>query len=317
MLGGANGKIYVLQQDKAAVRSGAKSAEPLALHVNIGDCVVIQLTNDTNSPVSFHASMLAYDPNDPALVEPGKSQTLTFYAHPEVGEAAALVRDWGNVVENPALGLYGAIIVGPPGATYQHPVDGTDMAAKSGWSVRVYPRSGPSYRDFTLFIQDQDEIIGTAQMPYTEQVQGVVGLNYRMEPFQKRFATDKDPSKVFRSAIHGSPSTPIMEASRGEPVKIHVLVPFSEQSHVFTLEGHQWPAEPGRAGTDMLSSVKIGGMEALTLSLAHGAGGKGSLAGEYVYGDHREPYREAGLWGLFRVIPSGQATARLRSEAKR
>ena len=148
-------------------------------------------------------------------------------------------------------------------------------------------------------------------------VQGIVGLNYRTEPFQKRFAKDKDSSKVFRSDVHGSPSTPIMEALRGEAVKIHVLAPFSEQSHVFTLEGHKWPSEPGMAGTDMLSSVKLGGMEALTVSLAHGAGGKGNLAGEYVYGDHREPYREAGIWGLFRVYASGQATAKLRSESKR
>ena len=247
--------------------------------MNIGDCILIQLTNDTKGPVSFHPSMLAYDPRVPALVEPGKSQTFTFYAHPEVGETAALVRDWGNVIENPGVGLYGAIIVGPRGAVYKHPVDGTDMSLKSGWSVRVYPRSGSPYRDFTLFIQDQDEIIGTAQMPYTEQVQGVVGLNYRMEPFQKRLAKDKDPSKVFWSDLHGSPSTPMMEVTRGEAVKIHVLVPFSEQSHVFTLEGHQWPAEPGRIGTDMLSSVKIGGMEALTISLAHGAGGKGDRHG--------------------------------------
>ena len=317
MLGGANGKIYVLQEDKVAVRSGAKTPEPLTLHVNTGDCIVIHLTNDTREPVSFHTSMLAYDRTGPDLVESGKSQTFTFYAHPEVGETAALVRDWGNVLENPGLGLYGAIIVGPRGANYKHPVDGKDMSLKSSWSVKVFPPFGSPYRDFTLFIQDQDEIIGTAQMPYTEHVQGTVGLNYRTEPFQKRLAKDKDPSRIFRSDIHGSPSTPIMEAFQGEAVKIHVLVPFSEQSHVFSLEGHTWPSEPGRVGTDMLSSVKLGGMETITISLAHGAGGNANLPGDYIYGDHREPYREAGLWGLFRVHAAGQATAKLRSEAKR
>ena len=312
MLGGANGKIYVLQQDKAALRSGAKTAEPLALHVNIGDCVEIHLTNDTKDPVSFHPSMLAYDPRSPALVEPGKSQTFTFYAHPEVGETAALVRDWGNVVENPGLGLYGAIVIGPRGATYKNPVDGSDMSLKSGWSVKVYPPSGIPYRDFTLFIQDQDEIIGTAQMPYTEQVQGTVGLNYRAESLLKRLTKDKDPSKVFRSDIHGTPSTPIMEAFSGDAVKIHVLVPFSEQSHVFSIEGHRWPFEPGRAGTDMLSSVKLGGMEAMTISLARGAGGRAGRPGDYLYGDHREPYRDAGVWGIFRVYAPGTAGATVR-----
>ena len=89
-------------------------------------------------------------------------------------------------------------------------------------------------------------------------------------------------------------------------MKIHVLAPYSEQAHVFTVEGHQWPLEPGRAGTDMLDSVQLGGLDALTLVLEGGAGGRSALPGDYVYGDHREAYREAGLWGLLRVYPPGQ-----------
>src|SRR5207247_5774042 len=90
MLGGANGKIYVLQEDKAAVRSGAKTPEHLTLHVNTGDCIVGHLTNETREPASFHTSMLAYDRTGPDWVDSGKSHTLTIYAHPEVGEQAAL-----------------------------------------------------------------------------------------------------------------------------------------------------------------------------------------------------------------------------------
>src|SRR5437867_12045567 len=108
-----------------------------------------------------------------------------------------------------------------------------------------------------------------------------------------------------------------MGAYQGEAVEISVLLTFSEQYHFVRLEGHTWPSEPGRVDTDMLSSVKLGGMETITISLAHGAGGNANLSGNYIYGDHREPYREAGLWGLFRVHAAGQATAKLRSEAKR
>src|SRR5439155_11832918 len=97
-------------------------------------------------------------------------------------------------------------------------------------------------------IQDQDEVIGTAQMPYTEQVQGVVGLNYRAEPLERRLARNRDTSQLFRSAVHDDPATPLMEAYAGDAVRIHVLVPVSEQAHVFSLEGHEWPYEPGRAG---------------------------------------------------------------------
>ena len=138
-------------------------------------------------------------------------------------------------------------------------------------------------------------------MPYSEHVQGVVGLNYGMEPLLERLRRNAETSSVFRSSIHGDPATPIMEAYVGDSVRINVLVPFSEQTQVFSLEGHRWPLEPGRAGSDILSSIQIAGLEAVTLIPAHGAGGELGLPGDYLYGDHREPYREAGLWGLFRV----------------
>lgn len=35
-----------------------------------------------------------------------------------------------------------------------------------------------------------------------------------------------------------------------------------------------------------------------------GAGGTAQLPGDYLYGDHREPYREAGRWGILRVLPA-------------
>lgn len=148
-------------------------------------------------------------------------------------------------------------------------------------------------------------------MPYVEQVQGVVGLNYRTEPLAPRLRRERDSSQVFRSARHGDPATPLMEAVAGDGVRIHVIAPFSEQAHVFTVEGHEWPFEPGRAGTDMLASVQVGGLEAITIHLAAGAGGRDGLPGDYLYGDHREPYREAGLWGIFRVYPPGVERALL------
>jgi hypothetical protein len=74
-------------------------------------------------------------------------------------------------------------------------------------------------------------VIGTAQMPYQEQVHGLVGLNYGKEPLARRLVAHKEPARLFRSAVHG---------------------------------------------------------------------------------DHREPYRDAGLWGLFRVHSSDVPGARLQ-----
>ena len=62
----------------------------------------------------------------------------------------------------------------------------------------------------------------------------------------------------------------------------------------------------------MLSSIKVGGLEGITLIPAHGAGGAAGLGGAYVYGDHREPYREGGLWGIFRVHENGATGVSLK-----
>ncbi|MCI0879154.1 MAG: hypothetical protein J4N78_09755, partial [Chloroflexi bacterium] len=323
MLGEEKGRIYVLEEDKGAVLSGARPAEPLVLHVNVGDCIRVRLSNETTGgPVSFHADMLSYDPaqsmgiaagaNPIQTVAPGEARTYTFYAHPEVGETVALVRDWGNVLENPGLGLYGAIIVGPAGAKYTDPVTGEDAAMKSSWRVDVHPPSRPAYRDFSLFIQDEDEVIGTHIMPYSQEVEGVLGLNYRLEPLNGRLARDKNTSRVFDSNVHGDPATPIIEAMAGDRVAIHVLVPSSEQTHVFTLEGHQWPVEPGRKGSDLVSSLQVGALEAVTVAPEWGAGGREGLPGDYLYGDHREPYRQGGLWGIFRVFAEDDGAATIQ-----
>lgn len=309
MLDGGMGKVYLLQKDKADVLSGKKTADPLVLHINAGDCLLIDLSNETETgAVSFHTDMLAVDPqeslgveagyNTPQVVMPGESRRYTLYAHPEVGYTVALVRDWGNVLVNPGLGLYGAIIVGAMGSSYTDPVSGADMARESSWRVDVHPPHGPSFRDFTLFLQDEDEIIGTAVMPYSEFVDGVVGLNYEKQPLM---GLGQSSAAVFQEAIHGEPSTPLLEAYVGDAIKLHVLVPYSEQAHVFTLEGHQWPLEVGRARSDLVSSLQVGALEAITIVPVVGAGGAMGLPGDYLYGDHREPFREAGLWGLLRV----------------
>jgi manganese oxidase len=97
MLGGATGRIYVLEKDKAAVQAGDKTVEPLVLHVNVGDCILLQLSNELETgPVSFHTDILAVDPkqnlgveagyNAPQVVMPGDSRLYTLYAHPEVGK---------------------------------------------------------------------------------------------------------------------------------------------------------------------------------------------------------------------------------------
>ena len=75
---------------------------------------------------------------------------------------------------------------------------------------------------------------------------------------------------------------------------------------MFSIEGHRWPLEPELTGSNMLSPVQIGASEAITVDIESGAGGRFALLGDYLYGDHREPYGEAGLWGLFGTYEQAQ-----------
>ena len=306
MLGGDTGKIYVLDSERDAVTSGRQAPEPLVLHVGVGDCVQIALTNRTaDGSVTYHCDLLAADPatsggvaagREPAqAVEPGGSRTFTYYASPEVGQTVALVRDWGNVLTNPSAGLYGAIVVGPPGATYRG----------RGFAVDVFPKDGEPYRDVSLFFQDGDESIGTHRMPYTTEVRGDSGLNYRTAPLNGRVDGAQGPGVAFRSDVNGDPPTPLIQAFAGDAVRLHVIAPSSEQAQVFSVEGHEWSIEPGRVGANVVSSQQVGGLEAVTLNLIGGAGGPNQIAGDYVYGDHRGPFLEAGLWGILRVHQRG------------
>jgi hypothetical protein len=310
MLGGASGRVYVLDRDREAVESGRRTPEPLVLHVGVGDCVRVTVTNRTEGGgVSFRCDLLAFDPSASPAVAPGTTGGFTYYASPEIGETVAMVRDGGDPREGPALGLYGAIVVGPPGARYRDPDTGDDVSGESAWRVDVVPPRAPAYRDFTLLFHDEDEGIGNHRMPYTTDVRGSVGVNYRASPLAARLEKTRDPAAVFSAEV-ADPGTPLMEAFAGDPVRIHVLAPSSEQSQVFSLGGHRWEVEPGQAGTNQVSSVPLGGLQATTLVLQGGAGGREGLTGDYLYGDHREPYREAGLWGLFRVYRPGRGDLR-------
>jgi hypothetical protein len=55
--------------------------------------------------------------------------------------------------------------------------------------------------------------------------------------------------------------------------------------------------------------MQLGGLEAVTIALV---AGPDDLSGDYLYGDHREPYRQAGLWGLLRVYARDDPRADVR-----
>lgn len=240
---------------------------------------------------------------------PGQTRVYTFYAHPEYGEAAAIVSDYGDVTSNVRNGLYGAIIIGPRGSIYRDPVDGRDISLENSWRADVVVdtslpenRDRGNYRDVVLFFQDEDNVIGTAFMPYVRDSAGLSAVNYRIEPLVWR-AEAYDCAFEDAYYCNGAPDpvTPIIEARAGDDVRIHVLGAHSEQNSVFAIEGHQWPLEPALEGAEMLEAEQFGGTEALEINIT--AGGPYALPADYVWMSHRLAYAEAGQWGILRVRP--------------
>jgi FtsP/CotA-like multicopper oxidase with cupredoxin domain len=320
------GKIYMLEGEKSKVAEGGAQPMPLTLHVNVGDCIKVNLKNEMKaSRASFSADMLAFDPNDsqgvnvgnnPAdqTVAPGKSRTYTYYAPPQYGETAALVWDWGNFINNVRDGLFGAIVVGPKGSKYRDPKTGEDVSMKNAWQVDVIvDRSFPEnanradFRDASLFFQDEDNIIGTAFMPYIQQIAGLTGVNYRAEPWIFREENGCDLGNMFTPCVAAQSElvTPTIMTHAGDQVRLHVFGAFNEQNQVFSLEGHEWPLKPNMEGADMMSSSEFGSSQNLDVLLKDGAGGPFHLPGDYLWQNHRMPYTQAGQWGYLRVLPAG------------
>jgi hypothetical protein len=360
------GRVYALNEDVSGMLGGTIPARPMVLHINVGDCLTVAFTNQlAGDRASFHVDMMAFDPltsyganvgQNPLdqSAGPGEQRNYVFYAHPEFGTGGALIRDYGDPLDGPRNGLFGAIVIGPTGSKYYDPFTGADVSKKSRVSVDVVPPTlqtgvpvqiggtlcaiqsilggipilGPlleqllqivtlscttpentvlavnvplfkAYRDYSLFFQDEDELMGIFSIPYVENVAGVTGVNYKAAPFSTRMAFG--PDDIFRADLLGDPPTPILQAYVGDPVMFHVFGASNEQNQVFTIENHEWPLERFMPGSDLLGSAQFGAEEALNVVPNYGAGGNAQLPGNYLWLNHRQPYTEAGQWGYFRV----------------
>jgi FtsP/CotA-like multicopper oxidase with cupredoxin domain len=321
------GRMYVLDSDVEAVYSGLKRPEPLVIRANAGDCVTIQLTNQMNQPASLHLDSPAFDPqgslgitlgyNPDQAVQPGETIVYRYYAEQELG--AVLIRDFGNLFRNAREGLYGALIVEPEGSTYVDPYTGEPLL--SGVEAAIQNPDLPDFREFVTLFQDNDPDIGLFIMPYDEEVNRLVAVNYRGEPLALRLAQfgvlrDRDPLSVsqmtlakamFDSRMFGDPNTNLFETFGGDPVRYRVLSAYSEQPQVFSVEAHEWQLTPQLAGSDVVSARYLPPTGVLNVELMR-TGGPQQRPGDYQWGNHRLPYEKAGQWGLMRIFGPGSDT---------
>ena len=323
ILANAEGKIFALEGE-AAKAATAGAPHPLTLRANIGDCIKIKLTNRLKSgKVSIHANNLAFDPldsqginvgNNPGdqTVAQGSSKTYTYYAHPDYGRTGTVIWDFGNLTGNVRDGLFGGIIIGPKGSVYRDPETGKDISMGNSWQADVIvDRSIPenrklaNYRDYALYFQDEDNILGTSFMPYLQNVAGLTGVNYRLEPWSYREDEGCEMGNMFTPCVAaaGDPATPTLKAHAGDRVMINVFGAHNEQNQMFLVDGHQWRRHLNQVGSDMIDVEEFGGGEWIQAEMS--AGGTYSNPGTYLWMNGRTPYRQAGQWGYFKVLPAG------------
>ena len=325
LVANAKAKIFALEGEMAKAAATEHRPHPLTLRANIGDCIKVKLTNRLKTEnTSIHANNIAFDPldsqginvgNNPGdqTVAPGKSKVYTFYAHEDFKINGALLWDFGSVTKNIRSGMYGGIIIGPKGSIYRDPETGKDISLSNSWKADViidksYPenRGMENYRDFALYFQDEDNIIGTSFMPYLQNVAGLTGVNYRLEPWTYREDEGCELGNMFTACVaaEGDPATPLLKAHAGDRVMINIFGAHNEQNQVFNLDGHQWRRHLDQENSDMIDAEQFGGGEYIQAFIK--AGGTYNNPGTYLWLNARTPYQQAGQWGYFKVLPEGE-----------
>ncbi|MBE7472508.1 MAG: multicopper oxidase domain-containing protein [Anaerolineales bacterium] len=305
----SGGVMYALAADEQAILSGQKPTEPLVLRVNAGECLEIGLTNHLGERASLNLGELLFDPqgsygaaigyNADSTVAPNQRRVYRFYADRELGTSIML-----NLAHPQlgARGAFGAVIVEPAGSVYRDPYTGNPVL--SGTHADIIS-TNTVFREDVMLFQDEDERLGQNTMPYHVEVEGFAAINYRANPLEARLSANSDPAKVFDSQTHGDPAN-LFEVYAGDPIRYRVALPWGEQDHVFGMEGHRFPLEPYMPGAAETSARKLLPGEAYEAWCIDGGGGGILSGGDYLYGDVRAPFTEAGLWGLMRVYPAVQ-----------
>lgn len=118
--------------------------------------------------------------------------------------------------------------------------------------------------------------------------------------------TQLDRSDIFRAQIrasepwrsNGDPSTPVLAAYEGDPLKLHLVQGAQEEQHVFTMNGAKWLAQPHSANSGWMNGQQIGISEHFEFDLDVSASGASTT--DYWFGSAAVENVWDGMWGTLR-----------------
>lgn len=292
----------------------------------------------------FDLGKLLYNPQNSAAtavglnpdttVAAGQTTTLRFMADKSLG--TSLFQNLGSVASI-RHGAYGQLVVEPNGSTWFDSASGAPLSATRTSSQAIIRSSGGNFREFNLTMGTTDQHYARSTVDYQDVVAGAAvdsafpvfnrpvgnvaafsNVNYSSAPLTTRLGLDQSPpnpnanfGQAFNSWRFGDPATPIFRAFAGDPIIIRLGIGASDQFHTFSVSGHVFPQDPNmwNGTTDkrsqLLSARSFAAGETGEIELVGGAGSSIRADGDYLYGDMRQPFTEAGVWGIFRVLRAG------------
>lgn len=324
-----DGLLYVLEMDSQRIQEEAvgrfhqmppqpcEEVQPLVLRVNLGDTVKVRFRNPLNRRLSIHVQGLAYDVASSDGTSTGFNQdsttsreiVYTWYAN---AEGVFLFHDMADARSSEEAtnihGLFGAVIVEPPGAKWFHPQTGEEI--ESGLMADIYQPGKPAFREYSVFFHDELEILDKDGNPPVDHRTGLpastTAISYRSEPMRNRMPLTHDPADSgeeisMSSWVYGDPAPPILRAYVGDPAKIRLIHGGIKETHVFHLHNHQWRLEPENPVSTIIDSITISPQECYTLDILYGAGSLNRVIGDVIFHCHLYPHFHEGMWTLWRI----------------
>jgi manganese oxidase len=231
--------------DPGAVSNGLQGdvIQPLAIRVNQGECLVVNLTNEVeDEEVSFHlhgSSLVVSETGDPATsvnpdtnVEEGETTTFEWFVDHDQQEGVHQLHSHNHT--QAATGLFGSVTVEPAGSRHLDPYTGEEL--QSGWLAMIEMPDSPDFREFVVVYHEtgdgearplniDEEMISQRDATAHNYLSAGKALNYRSEPFGNGLRKEEkmfglmDESQSYSSYHNGNPSTPIPRSYLGDPVK--------------------------------------------------------------------------------------------------
>ncbi|MGN0334804.1 MAG: multicopper oxidase domain-containing protein [Lachnospiraceae bacterium] len=339
-----DGLLFVPMEEAEAAMCGEYETKPLIIRANAGDWIEITLHNlfDVNNPiryfdypevpldmphrpsmrVSLNPQFLSYDPvcdsginvgynNREQTAGPGESKKYLWYADREYG--ACIIQSFGDLRNHRYHGLFGAVIIEPPGAQWYRSFS---MAKALYEEEAVITAPGVrEFRECVVMIQNgirmldkngnlvKTTVSGEENQADAEDT-GEKGYNYRSERFENRLKKNGRISKVFSSRVHGDPATPVFRSYTGERVIFRTLMAADKPRNVsFTIHANQWKEQPEDGYSRVIplqGAVSIG--NTFNMELKDGP----CCPGDYLYRSGTLKWDvESGMWGIFRVMKQG------------